>query len=177
MSFALSMVTRLWRRPRMQLWPLLVRMVQSTVSDFSRCFEPSVKTHASPSAGRANTNRSASKLAPADHIVRSFRLHRARGSARMTYPPELLKALSQVLKRGAIEFLNLDNVPGAYSSDINQRIIDKCATAIFRGHQPRCRLAGDRLACEEGRPWLTPMPAASRRLSEWPANASIRGKC
>ena len=35
MSFALSMVTRLWRRPRMQLWPLLVCMVQSTVSDFS----------------------------------------------------------------------------------------------------------------------------------------------
>jgi hypothetical protein len=35
MSFAVSMVTRLWRRPRMQLWPLLVCMVQSTVSDFS----------------------------------------------------------------------------------------------------------------------------------------------
>src|SRR5215831_14569340 len=35
-SFAVSMVTRLWRRPRMQLWPLLVCMVQSTVSDFSR---------------------------------------------------------------------------------------------------------------------------------------------
>jgi len=35
MSFAVSMVTRLWRRPRMQLWPLLVCMVQSTASDFS----------------------------------------------------------------------------------------------------------------------------------------------
>src|SRR5262245_42019543 len=35
MSFAVSMVTRLWRRPRMQLWPLSVRMVQSTASDFS----------------------------------------------------------------------------------------------------------------------------------------------
>ena len=35
MSFALSMVTRLWRKPRMQLWPLLVCIVQSTVSDFS----------------------------------------------------------------------------------------------------------------------------------------------
>jgi hypothetical protein len=29
------MVARLWRRPRMQLWPLLICMVQSTVSDLS----------------------------------------------------------------------------------------------------------------------------------------------
>src|SRR6516164_4661891 len=29
MTFAVSMVTRLWRRPRMQLWPLSVRTVQS----------------------------------------------------------------------------------------------------------------------------------------------------
>jgi hypothetical protein len=34
-SFAVSMVARLWRRPRMQLWPLLICMVQSTVSDLS----------------------------------------------------------------------------------------------------------------------------------------------
>jgi hypothetical protein len=32
----------------------------------------------------------------------------------MSYLPELVKALSLVLKRRAIEFLNLDNVPGAY---------------------------------------------------------------
>jgi hypothetical protein len=30
----------------------------------------------------------------------------------MTYLPELLKALSQVVKRRAIEFFNLDNVAG-----------------------------------------------------------------
>jgi hypothetical protein len=35
MSFVVSMVTRAWRRPRVQLCPLLVCMVQSTVSDFS----------------------------------------------------------------------------------------------------------------------------------------------
>jgi hypothetical protein len=35
MSFAVSMVTRAWRRPRVQLWPLLVCMVQSTVSDLN----------------------------------------------------------------------------------------------------------------------------------------------
>src|SRR5262249_30084970 len=34
-SCALSMLTRLWRRARLQLWPLSVRMVQSTASDFS----------------------------------------------------------------------------------------------------------------------------------------------
>jgi len=45
-------------------------------------------------------DRIASKLAPQDHIVRSFRLHRARGTDRMTYLPELLKALSQVVKQG-----------------------------------------------------------------------------
>src|SRR5262249_9477327 len=35
MSFAGARVTRLWRRPRMHLWPLSVRMVQSRASDFS----------------------------------------------------------------------------------------------------------------------------------------------
>ena len=70
MSLAVSMVTRLWRRPRMQLWPLLVCMVQSTASDFSWYREPTVRTHGSPSAGRTNTSRSASKVAPEDHIAR-----------------------------------------------------------------------------------------------------------
>src|SRR5262245_33461774 len=55
MSFAVSMVTRLWRRPRMQLWPLSVRMVQSTASDFSSEERRVVRTHASPSAGRTNS--------------------------------------------------------------------------------------------------------------------------
>ena len=135
MSFAVSMVTRLWRRPRMQLWPLLVRMVQSTVSDFSRCFEPSVKTHASPSAGRANTNRSASKLAPADHIVRSFRLHRARGTDRMTYLPELLKALSQVLKphcRGSTRLRRRSALLDAYACR-DPTLSERPANASVRG--------------------------------------------
>jgi hypothetical protein len=44
------------------------------------------------------TNRSASKVAPEDHIVR-FDFTARVGTDRMTYLPELLKALSQVLKR------------------------------------------------------------------------------
>src|SRR5215813_8538946 len=36
--------------------------------------EPTVRTHASPSAGRTNTSRSASKVAPEDHIVRLAQL-------------------------------------------------------------------------------------------------------
>ena len=80
------------------------------------------------------------------------------------YLPELLKVLSQVLKRRAIEFLNLDNVPEAYSANINQRIIDNARSRYSGDHEPRCRIAGDRLACEEGRPCLTPTPAATRHL-------------
>src|SRR5262249_51671339 len=55
MSFAVSMVTRLWRRPRMQLWPLSVRMVQSTASDFKIGRASCMETHATPTAGRTNT--------------------------------------------------------------------------------------------------------------------------
>src|SRR5262249_28941444 len=41
-----------------------------------------------------------------------------------------------VRKRRAIELLNLDNVPGAYSSDINQRIIDN-ARSRYSGDPSR----------------------------------------
>ena len=38
------------------------------------------------------------------------------------YLPELLKVLSQVLKRRAIEFLNLDNVPGVIPSTLTSEL-------------------------------------------------------
>jgi hypothetical protein len=48
------------------------------------------------------------------------------------YLPEQLKALPRELKQRAIELLNLDNVPGAYSSDITQPIIDNARARYYR---------------------------------------------
>src|SRR5262249_19398625 len=49
MIFAVSMVTRLWRRPRMHVWLLSFRMVQSTSSHFSFYIFSIVRTHPSSS--------------------------------------------------------------------------------------------------------------------------------
>jgi hypothetical protein len=40
----------------------------------------------------------------------------------MTYRPELLKALSQAVKRRAIEFFNLDNVAGLILSTLTSEL-------------------------------------------------------
>ena len=40
----------------------------------------------------------------------------------MSHLPELVKALSLVLKRRAIEFLNLDNVPGVIPSTLTSEL-------------------------------------------------------
>src|SRR5262249_53893761 len=55
MSFAVSMVTRLWRRPRMQLWPLSVRMVQSKIGRASCREKATIRAHASPIARQTSS--------------------------------------------------------------------------------------------------------------------------